>query len=85
MQAAPAWVTVKVCPAMVKLPVRALDEVFSPTAKLTPPGPTPEAPEVMVRKAALLVAVQVQPAAALTATLPLPPLAGKAWLVGEML
>ena len=85
MHVAPAWVTVKVCPAMVRVPVRMLLEVFSATVYATVPGRLPDAPEVIVTKAALLAAVQEHPVVVLTATLPLPPLAGKAWLVGEML
>ena len=85
MQAGAAWVKVKVCPAMVKVPVRVLLEVFSATVYATLPGPAPVFPEMIVIKAALLVAVHEQPAVVLTATLPLPALAGNAWLVGEML
>ena len=44
----------------------------------------PEAPEEIAMKKALLMAVHAQFAVVLTATLPLPPLAGKAWLVGEI-
>jgi hypothetical protein len=39
----------------------------------------------MVSQSALLLAVQVQLAGAVTLTLPLPPLAVNDWLVGEML
>ena len=84
MQAGAAWVKVKVCPAMVKVPVRGLGEVFSATVYVTLPGPEPVFPKVIVIKAALLAAVHEQPAVVLTATLALPPLAGNAWLVGEI-
>ena len=57
MHVAPAWVTVKVCPAMVSVPVRVLLEVFSATVYATLPGPEPVLPEVIVIKAVLLVAV----------------------------
>ena len=85
MHVAPACVTVKVCPAMVRVPVRVLLEGFSVTVYVTLPRPALVLPEVIVIKAVLLAAVHEQPAVVLTATLPLPPLAGKAWLVGEML
>ena len=84
MQVGPAWLTVKVWPAMVMVPVRLLAEVFSATVYVTLPAPEPVLPKVIVIKAALLAAVHEQPAVVLTATLPLPPLAGNAWLVGEI-
>ena len=71
---APLCVTVNVCPAMVRVPLRELVEVFAATENATDPPPLPLPPEVIVRKAALLVAVHVHPAAALTVTLPGPPI-----------
>jgi len=47
--------------------------------------PLPLAPAVIDSHAALLLADQVQPAAAVTATEPVPPVAGTDWLTGEML
>ena len=49
------------------------------------PLPLPLPPEVIVIQGALLVAVQAQPAAVVTPTLPVPPLPGTDALVGEML
>jgi hypothetical protein len=48
------------------------------------PLPVPLLPEVMVIHVSLLVAVHVQPVPAVTVTLPVPALAVKDWLVGEM-
>jgi hypothetical protein len=77
-------VTVKVCPVMVSVPVRELVLVFAATEKLTVPLPEPLLPEVMVIQLSLLVAVQAQLLGEVTFTLPLPPLLGKGWLVGEI-
>jgi hypothetical protein len=44
-----------------------------PTEKPTVPLPLPGLPEVIVSQLALLVALQLQPACAVTATLPMPP------------
>ncbi len=65
----PDCVTVKVCAPMVSVPVRAFWLVLAATEKLPAPLPAPLLPEVMVMKLALLVAVQVQPPCAVTATL----------------
>ena len=65
---APAWLTVYVWPAMVSVPVRGVVAVFAAIEKPTVPLPDPAAPEVIVSQAALLAAVQAQPAAALTPT-----------------
>src|SRR5690349_10341610 len=68
----PSWVTVKVWPAIVSVPVRG-----PPAAALncTVPLPVPPAPEVSDRHGALLLAVQAQPAPPVTVTLPVPPFA----------
>ena len=58
---APACVTVKVCPAIVIVPVREVVPVLAATLKLTVPLPLPFAPAVTVIQAALLAAVQVHP------------------------
>ncbi len=67
--AAPAWVTVTVWPAMVSVPVRGDVAVLAAIEKATAPFPLPLAPEVMVSQEALLVAVQLQPPAVVTALL----------------
>ena len=59
---------------MVMVPVRAAP-VFAATLNATEPLPEPLAPEVTVTHAALLLAVQLQPLAADTATVPVPPAA----------
>jgi hypothetical protein len=46
--------------------------------------PKPPKPEVIVRKLELLVASQEQLDPAVTATVPVPPLAAKDWLSGEI-
>jgi hypothetical protein len=66
---AAAWVTVTVWPATVSVPVRGEVAGFAAIEKFTAPFPLPLAPEVTVSHAALLVAVQVQPAAVVTAVL----------------
>ena len=79
---AAAWLTVNVRPAMVRVPSRA-PPVFAATLKETPPFPLPLAPDVMVSHPALLVAVQLHPAALVTLTdVPAPPPAPIDWLVG---
>ena len=73
-----------VWPAIVSVPVRALVPVFAVALKLTEPLPVPEAPAVTVSHAALLVADQVQPAAAVTADVPPLADAGSDALTGEI-
>ena len=73
---------VKVCPATVKVPVRATPAVAA-AVTLTVPLPLPLLPELIVNQAALLLAVHAQPAPAVTFTLPLPPATTKFWLVGS--
>ena len=82
---AAAWVTVKVCPATVRVADRAEVEVFAAAVKLTVPLPEPLAPAVIVTHPALLAAVHEQPADAVTATLPEPPAATTVWDTGERL
>ena len=62
----PLWVTVTVWPATVSVPVRWDVEVFAVALNVTVPLPLPLAPPLMVSHAALLVAVHVQPVAAVT-------------------
>jgi len=82
--ALPAWLTVKVLPLLEMVPERAVELAFGATVNATLPGPLPDAALVSVIHAALLVAVQPQPAAAVTVTLPLSPLASAASEVGEI-
>src|SRR5207245_1188287 len=74
--AAPAWTTVKVWPAIVKVPDRVVGPVLAITVKLAKPFPLPLPPLTMM-KLALLVAVQAQPLGVVTATDALPPSAAK--------
>ena len=62
-----------VCPATVTVALRDAVAVFAVALTLTVPLPDPLAPLVTVSHDALLVAVQVQPVAAVTVTAPLPP------------
>ena len=62
-----ACVTVNVCPAMVSVPLRCAP-VFAAAVYETLPLPVPLAPFVIESHDALLVAVQAQPAAAVTVT-----------------
>jgi hypothetical protein len=83
VQEAADWVTINVRPAIVIVPVRLLLLLFDDTVKPTTPLPVPLLPEVMVIKAALLSAPQLQPSPVVTATVPVPPAAVKVCLVGE--
>jgi hypothetical protein len=81
---AAAWLTVKVWPAIVKVPVRAAP-AFGATLNATDPFPLPDAPLVIVSQSGFaVVTVQVQPFAATTFTLPAPPLEPTAWLLDEI-
>ena len=71
----PCCVTVTVCPAMVRVPVREVVAVLAATLRLTVPLPEPLAPAVTVIQVALLVAVHAQPVPAVTVTLLGPPAA----------
>lgn len=64
----PAWVTWNVWPATVAVPVREMVPAFALALSVTVPGPVPLAPLTTVIHAALLTAVQAQPAGAVTAT-----------------
>jgi hypothetical protein len=65
---APPCVTATVCPAMVSVALRDTVAVLTDAATLTVPLPDPLAPLAIVNHAALLVAVHVQPAPAVTGT-----------------
>ena len=80
--AAGACVNVKVRPPIVRLPLRDAVVLFAATSKATVPLPEPVAPAVMRTHATLLVAVQAHPIELVTATVPFPAVAGRAWLVG---
>jgi hypothetical protein len=81
--AVPAWLTVKVLPPIEIVPERGVELAFAATVNDTLPGPAPDAEPLIVIQFALLVAVHAQPAAAVTATLPLSPSAFAAFEVGE--
>jgi hypothetical protein len=74
-QDAAASLTVKVFPPIVSVPLRAVVDGFAVALNATDPVPLPDAPDVTVNHVSLLVAVQAQPAAAVTATVPVPPVA----------
>ena len=58
--------------------------MLAATLNAVVPGPVPLAPPVMLIHAALLAAVQAQPAPAVTVLLPVPAAAVNVWLLGEM-
>jgi len=74
---------VKVCPATVSVPLRALP-VLAAMLKPTDPFPVPLAPEVIVSHDALLLAVHAHPLVVVTATLPLDAVSGAFWLGGAI-
>lgn len=80
----PLCVTVKVEPAMVRVPVRLVVPVFAATLKPAVPGPTTEAPEVTVIHEALLTEVHAHPEATVTVLLLEPAVAAADQLAGEM-
>jgi hypothetical protein len=65
-----------VLPAIVNVPTRVAVPVCGATVKATVPFPVPDAPAVTAIHVSLLTAVHVQPAAVVTALLPVPPAAG---------
>jgi hypothetical protein len=73
--AAAAWVTVKVLPAIVRVPVRAAP-VLAAMVYATVPLPLPDVPEVIAIQAALDAAVHAQPPPVESATTPFLPSAG---------
>jgi hypothetical protein len=75
VQLAAACVTLNVCPAIVRLPLRLLVTVLGATVKFAVPDPSPDAPLVTVIHEALLVALQAQPPLDVTLLLPPPPAA----------
>ena len=81
---APACVTLNVVPAIVSVPDRLVVAVLAATLNAVVPGPVPLAPAVTLIHAALLAAVQAQPAPAVTVLLPVPAAAVNVWLLGEI-
>ena len=84
--AAAACVTVTECPAIVSAPDRA-PLLLAAAETVTVPLPVPEAPPVIVRKPALVDAVQPQPepCVLVTVNVVVPPLAGTLALAGVTL
>src|SRR5271157_1294602 len=69
--------TVYVPPGTVIVPVRREEVVLGATLYVSGPGPLPLLPDGKLIHAALLLAVQAQPASVATCTLPDPPEAAK--------
>jgi hypothetical protein len=84
-QGAACWLTVTVCPATVKVPVRGEVDVFAAMLKATVPLPMPLEPAVIVSQEALLVAVQLQPGVLVTVAAPDPAAAAGLSEVGATL
>jgi len=84
VHAAAAWVTVKICPPIVSVPILCVPFGFAVTLKAVVPPPLPVAPLVIVSQVvSLLDAVQAQPFGAVMAVEPVPPAATTDWLPGE--
>jgi hypothetical protein len=75
------WLTVNTCPAIVSVPVRA-GPVVGATSNVTALFPLPPAPDGTLIHGTLLRAAQGHPAAAVTATVSLPPAGGTDAVVG---
>ena len=73
LQVAPACVTVKVCPAMVNVPMRWVVVLFAETEYVTVPLPVPFAPDTILIQLTLLTAGQEHPDVAITFTEAFPP------------
>lgn len=67
-QGAPACVTVKVLPPIVRVPVREVVTVFDAMSNVTEPAPLPLAPDATVIHVAVSAAVHAHPVAADTVT-----------------
>jgi len=74
VQPAEAWVTVKVCPPAVILPVR-VPPLFATTLYVTHPLPLPEPDRIFSHDGESVDDFHVHPAAAVIATLDAPPIA----------
>ena len=77
-------VTMKLCPAMVRVAVRATLVVFAAAVNPTVPNPVRFVPLEMVTHDAGLEALHGHPAAVVIVTMPVPPEAFNAWLAGEI-
>jgi len=73
VQGAAPCVTVKVCPAMVNVPMRLVSALFAATEYVTVPLPVPDLPDTTLIQLALLTAVQEHPDIEVTFTVALPP------------
>jgi hypothetical protein len=80
---APDWLKLTLSPAIVIGPDLATEDVFDATVYVTDPVPEPFAPLVIVTQLRALVAVQEQPAEAVTLTEPDPPEGPSDNVVGE--
>ena len=80
---APAWLAVKVLPAMVRVPAREEAEEFAVTEKFTVLLPVPLPLEVRMTQAVLLTVVQGQPAPVVRLMDPVPEEEPKDWEAGE--
>src|SRR5687767_11173319 len=78
-----AWVTVKVWPAMVMVPVR-WAPVLPATTTLTAPLPVPVAPDITISQLTLLAAFHAHALVVVTATLVDSPIDGALSVVGEI-
>ena len=81
---APAWVTVTVWPATVRVPTRELVAEFAVTEYATTPLPFPVEPDVIVIQLALLVACHEQPEAAVIWMVPVPAGAATDMVAGDI-
>ena len=82
-QATPAWLTVRLCPPIVSVPLRCVVLALAAALKPTDPPPLPLAPLVTVSHDVLLLTpVHAQPVGAVTAVDPVPPAAATDWLAG---
>jgi hypothetical protein len=82
-QPTPASLLLKVCPSFVSEPVWSILLLFSFTVYDTVPLPLPLVPAEICTNPALLFALQLQPAGAITFTPPAPPTAPKEALVAD--
>lgn len=83
VHAAPAWLSVKVCPAAVIVPVLDVVSALGATVKPTIPGPFPDIPVVNVTQETVLTALHAHPLPVETAKEPFSPAALTAWLLAD--
>ena len=84
VQAMPGCVTLKLWPAIVKVPVRELVLLLAVALNATVPLPLPLAPPVTVNQDLLLTPVHAHPAGDVTPVEPVPPFAGTEPFVGAI-